>query len=165
MFLFRVLLLQSRLCAHYFEPLIKMFGAWNPRRDTNLHKIFSALNLAIIFIKPFTCIIMPLLSFFNKILFVHLTFSFKHVHHYWHLLKTWCITMTDWTDDTASTHAFISDIPSQMHPSPIIMWQVILIFMLFVLSAQEIMVKFWLITRQARSQWGKTHPPLPHCPT
>ena len=53
--------------------------------------------------------------------------------------------MTDWTDNTASIYAFISDIPSQMHPSPIIMWQVILIFMLFVLSAQEI--KFWLVTR------------------
>ena len=52
--------------------------------------------------------------------------------------------MTDWTDDTASIHAFISDIPSQMHPSPIIMWQVILIFMLFVLSARGI--KFWLVT-------------------
>ena len=54
--------------------------------------------------------------------------------------------MTDWTDDTASIHAFISDIPSQIHLSPIIMWQVILIFMLFVLSAQEI-IKFWLVTR------------------
>ena len=51
--------------------------------------------------------------------------------------------MTDWTDDTASIYAFISDIPSQMHPSPVIMWQVILIFMLFVHSAQEI--KFWLV--------------------
>ena len=45
--------------------------------------------------------------------------------------------------DTASIHAFISDIPSQMHPSPITLWQVILIFMLFVLSTQKI--KFWLI--------------------
>ena len=53
--------------------------------------------------------------------------------------------MTDWTGDTASIHAFISDILSQTHPCPIIMWQVILIFMLFVLSAQEI--KFWLVTR------------------
>ena len=30
--------------------------------------------------------------------------------------------------------AFISDIPSQMHPSPILLWRVTLNFMLFVLS-------------------------------
>ena len=50
--------------------------------------------------------------------------------------------MTDWTDDT---QAFISDIHSQTYPSPIIMWQIILFFMLFVLSAEEI--KFWLVIR------------------
>ena len=71
LFLFRVLLLQSCLRAHYFEPLKKMFGAWNPGYDTNVHKIFSALNLTIIFIKPFTCILMQPLSFFNEILYLH----------------------------------------------------------------------------------------------
>ena len=54
--------------------------------------------------------------------------------------------MTSWTDNTASIHVFINDIPCQMHPSPIIMWQVILIFMLFVLSAQEI-IKFWVVIK------------------
>ena len=40
--------------------------------------------------------------------------------------------------DTASIYAFISDIPNQMHPPPITLWQVILICMLFLLSTQEI---------------------------
>ena len=49
--------------------------------------------------------------------------------------------MNDWLTDMAGIHAFTSDIPSQIHPSPVTLWQVILI--LFVLSTQEI--KFWLI--------------------
>ena len=40
-------------------------------------------------------------------------------------------------------HAFISDIPSQMHPSPITLWQVILIFMVLVLTTQEIKNRNW----------------------
>ena len=49
--------------------------------------------------------------------------------------------MNHWLTDTAGIHAFISDIPSQIHPFPVTLWQVILI--LFVLSTQEI--KVWLI--------------------
>ena len=99
--------------------------------DTNVHEIFSALNLTIIFIKPFPCIITQPSPFFNEILFLHSTFSFEHT------MMDHCLT------GTAEIHASISDIPSQIHPSPITLWQVIISFMLFVLSAQEI--TFWLI--------------------
>ena len=54
--------------------------------------------------------------------------------------KTWWIT--DWSTDAAKTHAFISNIPSQMHLSPMTLWQVILIFMLFVLSTQVLVNSF-----------------------
>ena len=65
---------------------------------------------------------------------------FFKTHHHQHLKLD--ESLTDAT--SASIHTFISVIPSQMHPSPVTLWQVILIFMLvFLLLIQEI--KTWLI--------------------
>ena len=110
---------------NYFVRLKKMFGTWR--------NIFSTLNLAMIFIKSFTCKIAHFLPFLNETLFLHLTFTY---------IKT---DWQDWLTDTAGIHGFIRNIPSKIRLSPITLWQVILTFMLSVLSTQEI--KFWLITR------------------
>ena len=72
--------------------------------DTDVHKIYSTLNLTIICIKPFILKVLSLDAF-----------------------KTW------WNSDGLSYQAFINDIPSQMHPSPITLWWFILLFVLFVL--------------------------------
>ena len=67
----------------------------------NVHKIFSALTLTIIYIKPFT---------YNNTTFFLLI---KHtiIDCIKNLIKHWLTELTH--------QAFISKIPSQMHPSPI----------------------------------------------
>ena len=78
--------------------------------DTNTHKTFSALNLTVICIKIFTC---------KNITLINLYYAFK----------TW------WNTDSLTHQVLASHISSQMHPSPINLWRVILIFILFLLSA------------------------------
>ena len=69
-------------------------------RDTNAHKFFSALNLMIIFIKPFTCNNTIFILLQSKII-SQLNFFFKANYHY-HLLLDGSLTQPE----------FVSDIPS-----------------------------------------------------
>ena len=78
--------------------------------DTNMHKTFSALNLTVICIKIFTC---------KNVTLINLYYAFK----------TW------WNTDSLTHQVLASHISSQMHPAPINLWRVILIFILFLLSA------------------------------
>ena len=95
----------------YFMSLKRMFG------DRNVHKTFSALNLTIICIKPFTSNNTTFSSILLKCWMKHY-FSIKHCllntsSLFWTAFKTWL--NTDWL----TQQAFISDIPSsQMHSSP-----------------------------------------------
>ena len=92
-------------------PLKRMFG------DRNVHKTFSALNLTIICIKPFTSNNTTFSSILLKCWMKHY-FSIKHCllntsSLFRTAFKTWL--NTDWL----TQQAFISDIPSsQMHSSP-----------------------------------------------
>ena len=87
--------------------------------------IFSVLNLTIIFIKAFTCYNTTFILFQWNYIFIKL-FLLNTPSLAWWITNWW---ITNWLTGTASIHAFIGDIPSQMHPSAITLWQVILIFM------------------------------------
>ena len=102
---------------HDIVLLKRMFGAWY-----NVHKIFSALNLTIIFIKPSLSLEVTQSSSFSNEIY----FSIKLF-----LLKT--LTIIDWwVNDWLTQQTFISDISSQTHPSPVPLYvasHFILIFM------------------------------------
>ena len=107
--LFRVWI-QNHLREWYFAPLKRIFGVWykcsqnffNIKFDDNFYQAFHLCNN----LKSFS-----MRYYFSVKLFLLNTPSLA--------FKVWWIT--DWL----SQRAFISDIPSQMHPSPITLWQVI----------------------------------------
>ena len=106
--------------AHDFFTLKSMFGAWYKCAQN-----FLALNLTIIFIKPFTDNHVPssMKYYFSIKLFLWNTSPLAY--------KTWCIT------DLLIQQLFVSYISLQMQPSPVTLCCGVvsyLIFMLFVLS-------------------------------
>ena len=111
------LAIHSFFFVHDIVLLKRMFGAWY-----NVDKIFSALNLTIIFIKPSLSLEVTQSSSFSNEIY----FSIKLF-----LLKT--LTIIDWwVNDWLTQQTFISDISSQIHPSPITLYvasHFILIFM------------------------------------
>ena len=111
LFLFRGVLTHNRLRAWYCAAQKKWLV-----HDTNVQTIFSALNLTIIFIKPFTCV--NLYPFSMKYYFSIKHFLIKHIT----------------TDIYDLMDYWLTDSENILKWPPITLWQIILIFMLFILS-------------------------------
>ena len=100
--------------------------------------MFSDLNLSIIYIKPFTSN--------NTIVFVSFLIPEWNITsplNKYLLLNTLSLTVFKIHTDWLTQQAFISNIPSQMHPSPTTLW-VVLIFMLSEASYFQQKIKLWL---------------------
>ena len=112
--------------------------------DRNMHKYFTVLNFAIICIKPFICNnTIFSVSFLNEILLLHVFLNTTITDLYLKLDRI----LTDWLCK------YSCDIPSQMHPSPITLWRIILIFKLlyiatskvhFIIYRLQIIIRIWL---------------------
>ena len=75
---------------------------------------------------------------------IYMTYYFLWTRHHWTALKTWL------NNDWLTQQAFMSDVPSQMHPFSINLWRVILIFMWFLFS--EVLATL-IIIQSYRLDW------------
>ena len=109
----------------YFMPFKRMF------RDSNVHKMFSALNSAIIYIKPF----ISKNTTFSSVSILNIEWSIISPLNKHFVLNTSSLTSfkTSKNTDWLTQQAFRRDIPSERHPSPTTLC-VIIIFMLLVSS-------------------------------
>ena len=107
-----------------YVTLLKTKGCFVDDRETR-KDVFSVLNLTIICIKPFTCS-NNLFSLLFKMKYYFPTCSLNASLT---AFKTWQHWLTQ--------QAFMSDIPSQKHPSPISLWQNILTVILFLYTFES----------------------------